>query len=167
MDATKINLLIELFKSGRDHTLKIVDEMPESHRFKQLAPGKATPTWLLGHLTRTLDRLVIDWTLQEHAILSDEVGVYFAPEHVGGIAPSTQASDYPDWASLRSTYIEASDRVIAGLGRFSDEDLDKPVPGNMPDDYRTRFPTIYSLLNLITNHDAYHRGQMGLLAKLN
>ena len=166
MDNTQISLLVDLFQSGRDHTLQLVDGMPVTHRNKQLAPGKATPTWLLGHLTRTLDRLVIEWTLLEQPVLTEEVGIRFAPEHAGGIAPSANGSDYPDWDTLRDAYVAASDRVIAGLGTFNDGDLEKEIPGTMPDEYRVRFPTIGSVVRLLSMHDSYHRGQLGMLSKL-
>ena len=166
MDNIKISLLVDLFQSGRDHTLQIVDGLPVTHRHKQLAPKKATPTWLLGHLARTLDRLVIEWILLEAPVFTEDVGIRFAPEHAGGIAPSATAGDYPGWDQLRSTYVMASDRVIAGLRALSDADLEKPIPGAMPDEYRKRFPTIGSVVRLLSLHDSYHRGQIGMLAKL-
>ncbi len=166
MEQTRIRLLVALFKASRDETVKIVGSVPESHRFKQLAPGKATPTWLLGHLARTVDRLILEWTLQEPPVFQPEVGQLFAPEHAGGVAPTTNPDDYPDWDTLLANYVTCTDRAIDGLKQLSDDDLDKPLPGDMPDAYRERFPTILSILRLLGNHDAYHRGQMGLLAKL-
>jgi hypothetical protein len=155
-----------VFQAGRDHTLDIVKSVPDTHHLRQLNTGKATPIWLLGHLTRTMDKLVLEWTLEEPPVLAEATGIRFAPEHAGGVAPTTNLEAYPTWEELRVAYIESTDRAIAGLARLSDEDLEKPIPGAMPDAYRVRFPTIWSLLKLLTNHDAYHRGQMGLLAKL-
>ena len=166
MEQTRIRLLSGLFKGARDHTIQVVDSVPASHQFKQLAPGKATPVWLLGHLTRTLDRLVLEWTMQIAPVMAEETGILFAPEHAGGTAISTDADDYPTWSELKTAYEEATERVLTGLERLSDDDLAKPIPGDMPDAYRERFPSIGSLLKLLVNHDAYHRGQLGMLAKL-
>lgn len=166
MDNTQITVLVDLFESGRDQTLQIVKSVPETHHFKQLAPGKATPVWLLGHLIRSLDKLVLEWTLQTEPVLAEDVGIRFAPEHAGGVTPSTNGSDYPTWEALQTAYGEATDRAIAGLRNLVDADLEKPIPGAMPDAYRERFPTIGSVVRLMAIHDAYHRGQMGLLAKL-
>ena len=167
MSNTRITELTRLFEAGRDHTLQILDTVPESHRHKQLQPGKATPTWLLGHLTRTVDRLILEWTLQLDPVLPEETGIKFAPEHAGGVAPTTDPDAYPAWEDLRAAYVEATNRALAGLGALKDSDLENPIPGDMPDNYRERFPKIETLLRLLPVHDAYHRGQMGMLAKLN
>lgn len=166
MDNPRLDQIIALLRMGRKHTLTIADSVPKSHRFKQLATGKATPTWLLGHLARTVDRIVIVWTLEQESILGDKLGQSFAPAHIGGIAPSTDPADYPPWDGIKLLYVQVMRAAIAGLGELSDADLDKPLPGDVPDDYRERFPTIGAALKLIIAHDAYHRGQMGLLANL-
>lgn len=158
--------LADLFEAGRDHTLQIVDNVPESNRHKQMQAGKATPAWLLGHLTRTVDRLVLEWTLERKPVLPDDAGIKFAPEHAGGSAPLSDPSAYPAWEELRAAYITATDRALEGLRGLSDADLEDVIPGDMPDDYRKRFPTIGALVRLVPAHDAYHRGQIGMLAKL-
>jgi hypothetical protein len=166
MDNIQITELIALLRAGRKHTLTIVDSVPETHYFKQLAPGKATPLWLLGHLARTVDRILLVWTLEQAPLMDDELGTQFAPEHVGGTPPTSNPADYPSWDAVKDFYVRAMHNAIEGLSALTDADLEKPLPGDLPPAYRDRFPSIGAALRLVINHDAYHRGQMGLLAKL-
>ncbi|MCF6285236.1 MAG: DinB family protein [Candidatus Hydrogenedentes bacterium] len=166
MENTQVALLVSLIRGARDHTLDIVKSVPDTHHFKQLAPGKATPLWLLGHLTRTVDKLLLEWTLQTDPIMSEKTGIRFAPEHAGGTAPTTDPEDYPSWEALMAAYVEATESAMTGLLQLNDSDLEKPVPGDMPDAYRVRFPNIGSVCKLLIAHDGYHRGQMGMIAKM-
>lgn len=166
MDNPQITTFIELLKMGRNHTLAIADGVPPTHYYRQLAEGKATPVWLLGHLARTVDQILLVWTLQEKSIVGAEMGKRFAPAHVGGIDPTTNPDDYPPWDGLKQLYVQVFRAAVTGLEQLTDADLDKPLPGDLPDAYRERFPTIGAALRLIVAHDAYHRGQMGMLAKL-
>ena len=166
MNNTRVSVLIELFKQAHAQTLKSAQGVPETHRLKQLQEGKATPLWLLGHLTRTVDRIVLVWTLDRPAVIGDALGQRFAPAHVGGIAPTPNPEDYPAWDDLVGVYDTVMRQAIEGVAVLNDADLDKPLPGDLPPDYRERFPTIGTALRLVINHDAYHRGQIGLLGKL-
>jgi uncharacterized damage-inducible protein DinB len=166
MDNPKLSVLIELLKQARTQTLKAVEGVPETHRFKQLQAEKATPLWLLGHLSRTVDRIIIGWTLEQPSILGDDLAHRFAPSQVNGMPPTTNPEDYPTWDELTTLYNQVMDQAISGLAKLTDTDLDKPLPGDLPPSYRERFSSIGSALQLLINHDAYHRGQMGLLGKL-
>jgi len=166
MDKTQISMLLELLKMGRNHTLAIADAVPNTHYFRQMAEGKATPLWLLGHLARSADRILIVWTLDQKSIVGDELGKRFSPAHVGGIAPSTDPGDYPPWDGVKALYLQVMRAAAAGLAELSDDDLEKPIPGDLPPEYRDRFPNIGAALKMVIAHDAYHRGQMSLLSKL-
>lgn len=166
MENPKLTILIELLKQARAQTLKAAQGVPESHRFKQLQAEKATPLWLLGHITRTVDRVIIEWMLEQPHLLSDELRQLFAPSMVGGTPPTTNPADYPAWDEVVALYDSVTARAIEGLPSLADTDLDKPLPGDLPPNYRELFPTIGAALQRVVYHDAYHRGQMGLLAKL-
>lgn len=167
MQKVQITMLLELLKLGRNHTLAIADAVPNTHYFRQLAEGKATPLWLLGHLARSADRILLVWTLDQKSIVGDELGMRFAPAHIGGIAPSTVPEDYPPWDGVKALYLQVMRATTAGLAELSDADLEKPLPGDLPPDYRERFPNIGAALKMVIAHDAYHRGQISLLSKLN
>lgn len=166
MENPQLSVLIELLKQARTQTLKAAQGVPESHRFKQLQEGKATPLWLLGHLSRTMDRVILEYMLQESQVLSDEDRQRFAPSMAGGPPPTTNPEDYPSWDEVVTLYENATAQAIEKLSVLADTDLDKPLPGDMTPAYRELFPTIGAALQRVINHDAYHRGQMGLLGKL-
>lgn len=166
MENPQLSVLIELLKQARTQTLKAAQGVPESHRFKQLQAGKATPLWLLGHITRTVDRVIIEWMLEQPYLLSDDLRQLFAPSMVGGTPPTANPEDYPAWDEVVALYETITARAIEGLPALADSDLDRPLPGDLPPSYRELFPTIGAALQRVINHDAYHRGQMGLLGKL-
>jgi hypothetical protein len=166
MNNTKVSVLIDLIKQARTQTLKTAQGVPESHRFKQLQPEKATPIWLLGHIARTMDRVILEYMLQESQVLSDEDRRRFAPSMAGGTPPTTNPEDYPAWDEVVALYESATAQAIEKLTVLTDSDLDKPLPGDLPPNYRELFPTIGAALQRVINHDAYHRGQIGLLSKL-
>ena len=166
MENTRIALLIDLLNQARTQTVATANGIPESHRFKQLAPGKATPTWLLGHLARSADRILIEWTLEHWSVVGERVGEKFAPAHAGGIAPTTNPDDYPQWDSILAMYETVMGNAVEGLAALADADLEKPLPAFLPPEYRDRFPNIGAAIKMVISHDAYHRGQMGLLGKL-
>ncbi|MBL7645210.1 MAG: DinB family protein [Candidatus Hydrogenedentes bacterium] len=167
MNNPKMSVLIELLKQARAQTLKAAHDVPESHRFKQLQAEKATPIWLLGHLSRTMDRVILEYMLQESQVLSDEDRQRFAPSMAGGTPPTSNPEDYPAWDAVVALYETASAQAIEKLSALADTDWDKPLPGEMTPAYRELFPTIGAALQRVINHDAYHRGQIGLLSKLN
>jgi len=166
METPRIDTYISLLKMGRKHTLTIVDGVPKTHYYKQLAEEKATPIWLLGHLAGSVDRILLQWTLQQPSIVGEEMGKRFAPAHAGGLLPTTNPDDYPPWDGLKLLYVDVMRAAIKGARELTEEDLAKPLPGDVPPDYRERFPTIDAALRLLIAHDAYHRGQIGMLAKL-
>jgi uncharacterized damage-inducible protein DinB len=166
MNNTKISVLIDLLKQARTQTLNTAQGIPESHRYKQLQAEKSTPIWLLGHLARTMDRVILEYMLQEAYVLSEEDRHRFAPTMAGGPPPTTNPADYPTWDEVVALYETATARAFDKLSVLTDDDLDKPLPGEMTPAYRELFPTIGAALQRVINHDAYHRGQMGLLGKL-
>ncbi len=166
MNNTKVSVLIDLIKQARVQTLKTAQGIPESHRFKQLQAEKSTPIWLLGHLSRTIDRIIIGWTLEQPSVLGEDLSHRFAPAQVNGMSPTTKPEDYPTWEELTELYNKVMAQAIKGLAALTDADLEKPLPGDLPPSYRERFSSIGTALQLLINHDAYHRGQMALLSKL-
>jgi len=166
MNNTKVTVLISLLQQAQAQTLKMAQSVPESHQFKQLQAEKATPLWLFGHLSRTVDRIIIGWILEQPSVLGEDLTHRFAPAQVNGMPPTTNPEDYPTWEELTELYNKVMAQAIKGLAALTDADLEKPLPGDLPPSYRERFSSIGSALQLLINHDAYHRGQMGLLAKL-
>lgn len=148
------------------HTLQIVQSIEPDNRLRQLAPGKAHPLWLLGHLSNTLDTIVRGWMFCKEPILSKPQRKMFAPEFVGGNPITDNPDDYLSWEETEALYKKVVKATIEELRNFPDEDLPKPLKAEMPEQFRELFPTAESTLTRMINHDAYHRGQMALINKL-
>ena len=140
MSNPRLNLYIDLLEAARKHTLQIADGVPEANRLKQLQEGKATPLWLLGHLANTINTLVVVYTLQQESLLSREKSILFAPDFVGGKAPSSNADEYPAWEDVIALYNEVFDKALAGLKALDDSVLDNPLTSASPHNQHTGAP---------------------------
>lgn len=166
MNNTRMSLYIELLEGAQKHTLQIAESVPETHRFKQLQEGKATPLWLIGHMANTVNTLVGVYMLQQPSVLSREHSILFAPDFVGGTPPTTNPDEYPTWDEVIGIYNACYEKALAGLRELDDSVLGNPLPGKLDDKMREFFSSIGVTLNVMVSHDAYHRGQIGMLAKL-
>jgi hypothetical protein len=166
MSQQKTDLIAAMLERSRRMTLDTAHAVPESARLLQLREGKATPLWLLGHMANTINTVILRWLLDEPSQLSPEEVKLFAPGVAGGAPPSTDPSLYPSWDAVVSRYEEVMERAIKGVRGMHDDDLPKPLPDAASDRFRQRFPTIGDALQQMVHHDAYHCGQLGMLAKL-
>lgn len=166
MSNVRVSVLADLLEGARKHTLEVAAGVPESHRLKQLQEGKSTPLWLMGHLANTMNTLVVVYTLQEESVFTREQSVLFAPDFAGGKTPTSNADDYPSWDEVLGLYNASFDKALAGIRQLDDAVLGDPVPGKLPDDLRGFFSSIGVTLGIMIGHDAYHRGQIGMIAKL-
>ncbi|MCF6285235.1 MAG: DinB family protein [Candidatus Hydrogenedentes bacterium] len=166
MSNVRVSLLADLLEGAQKHTLEIAASVPESHRLKQLQEGKATPLWCVGHLANTINAIVLVYTLEEASLMSKEQSVLFSPDFIGGKAPTGNADDYPGWDEVIEIYNTVFAKALAGIRNLDDDVLGNPLPGKIPEDFRAFFSSIGATLGIMINHDAYHRGQIGMIAKL-
>lgn len=151
---------------GSRHTLMIVASVDESNRLRQLAPGKAHPLWLFGHLAYALDGITGPFALQRKPTLDKNYRDCFAPDFAGGKPITTNPADYPTWDEVTSTY-DATAKTLAGeVKNLADSDLEKSLKGIVPDQYLELFPTVGMTLQRMIDHDSYHRGQIALINKM-
>jgi hypothetical protein len=167
MSNPKVELLVQMLESAREQTLKTAGSVPESNRLLQLQEGKATPLWLVGHLANTLNTIVLRWMIEGEGIFTREQSKRFSPDFAAGDPPSTDSSKYPPWEEVVGLYRTAMDKAIAGARALTDAELAKPLKGKVPPPLDQFFSSNGTSLMIMINHDAYHRGQIGLLAKLN
>lgn len=166
MSQAKIILLAEQLEKARAETMAKAEGVPENCRMKQLAPGKAHPLWLIGHLGNTVNTIVLRWLLDEPSVLERDVAIMFSPDIAGGTPPTDNPADYPDWDTVVSTYDKILKSAIEGIQqKLQDEDLDKPIE-RAPEMFQAFFGNNGGALKQMVNHDAYHRGQLGLIASL-
>ena len=166
MSNTRVSLYAALLEAAQKHTLQIAESVPESHRFKQLQEGKATPLWLVGHLANTVNTLVLVYTLEQPSVLTKEQSVLFAPDFVGGKTPTTNPDEYPTWDEVITIYNAVFEKALEGVRALDDAVLPDPLPGKLADEMRSFFSSIGTTLGIMIQHDAYHRGQIGMIAKL-
>ncbi|MCC6143657.1 MAG: DinB family protein [Candidatus Hydrogenedentes bacterium] len=167
MSEPKVEVHLEGLQKAHRETLRVAGTVKESDRLLQLREGKATPLWLVGHLANTVNIVLVYMTLDKPFVLPKEFGKLFAPDFGGGMPPSTDASAYPAWEEVLVAYDTAMQAGISGVAELSDGDLPAEPRGKMPEPLRTYFPSIGATLLQMVQHDAYHRGQIGLLSKLN
>lgn len=167
MSNTKTKLYIEMLENARKQTLQIAGGVPENKRFKQLQTGKATPAWLVGHLANTINVLVVMFILEGDSLVNKELSLSFAPDFAGGKAPTENQDEYPPWDEILALYNKVFDTALAGLAKLDDSALPAPLSSKTPDRLREHFSSVEVTLGFMISHDAYHRGQIGLLSKLN
>ncbi len=148
-------------------TSRVAGTVPENVRYRQLAEGKAHPLWLVGHLTNTINTVVIRWMLEDDQIIPKGFGRRFAPDFAGGNPITSNAADYPAWNEVVDLYDRSMKAAIDGLEKLTDDDLPQPLRGDVREQMRDFFSSNGKTLNIMVLHDSYHRGQIGMLSKLN
>jgi len=166
MSSAKVELLQEQLTSCRDETLRVAGSVSEPDRFRQLKEGKAHPAWLVGHLTSTVNTVVLRWMLAQRVELPKGFGRQFAPDFAGGLPITNNPADYPAWDDLLPLYESVMTAAINGIGNLSDADLPNPLQGEVPEQLRNFFSSNGKSLCIMVSHDSYHRGQIGMLSKL-
>lgn len=156
-----------IFEAARDHTLMVAREVPEEKRLFQLEPGKATPLWLVGHLANAAGTVILQLILGRDLPIPKEYRKKFAPDFAGGLPPTNRAEDYPPYDAVLTWYERIMSDIAEGIRGLDDSYLPQPVPERVPEPLRAFFSTYETTLLRLSQHDAYHRGQIGLLAKLN
>lgn len=72
--------------------------------------------------------------------------------------PPGDPSDAAGWKTAVGRLFEASAAIQEALGRLTDADLDRPLPGESR--------SLQDLLSGVVLHDGYHAGQIVLIRKL-
>ncbi len=155
-----------VYEAAIKGTINAANKIPEANRFKQIAPGKSHPTWLLGHLTTTMNGVVNLWVLGGKSAFNTDYANKFLPDFAGG-APITQdKSFYPAWEQILADYKLAGDAVVARVRGLSGGDLSGGPLGNPPEQFKALLGDMPNSLRLFAQHDSHHRGQMAMLGAL-
>jgi len=167
MENPQIAIYVSLLETCVADTLKVAGAVRPEDRLVQVKPGKAHPMWLVGHLANTLNTVVLQWVLGEESRLTREFGKKFAPDFAHGDPITANPSDYPDWDEVIGLYGTIGAHVGERIKTLTDSDLPLPLKGSIPESRRDFFKSNQVTLGRMIGHDAYHRGQIGLLAKIN
>ncbi len=166
MSNPKIEVYAAMLERAKLHTLSTANSVPETARLRQLAEGKGTPLWLLGHLANTINVVVRMWMFEEKSMLEADLSLTFAPDFAGGKPPTPNADDYPAWDDVLKLYEEVFNATLPMIRAMEDSQLTEPPKGEVPEPVRSFFSSNAATLDQMVSHDAHHRGQIALIANL-
>lgn len=152
-----------LFKKETDATITLIESVEPAKQMFQLKEGKSHALWLIGHLANTNNLLVNMWCLEGTPILPKDLIAKFSPDFTGGIAPTSDASFYPSWDEVVGLYKSVADTCVEGIGALPDDLLFGPLRGGAPAPMQAMFGNVDDTIRAMATHNAYHRGQIGIL----
>ncbi len=155
-----------MFEASLASTILEGKKIPEEQRMSQAEPGKAHPTWQMGHLCVVNANAVMGMCLGKTPTYPQTYGPLFAPAFLGGQPAQSDPSVYPDWDEIMETYKAIGKEAVAAIKALDDSELDGPPKGQVPPPLQDRLKDLGSGLVAFALHNAYHTGQMNLLAAL-
>ncbi|EMI45872.1 DinB family protein [Rhodopirellula sp. SWK7] len=108
--------------------------------------------WQLGHLIVSEGSL-LDSIIPGHSITLPEG---FAENHSRENVASDDASQFATTEEYLALFAQLKEATFAAIDSLSVEDLDKPAPEHLA----KMFPTLGSILVLVTTHPMMHVGQV-------
>lgn len=160
--ATALNLKeVELFRENAKTVHQIVrrnvEGITQEESLIQPRPAGNCANWVVGHLVNVYDGL-LPLLGQKPALGKDALARYGR-----GTPPLQDPTEAMPLEQLLAAWDKASERFDAGLADLTPEQLDAPAPSsprNNPNE------TVRSLLGLVSFHQAYHAGQLGILRRV-
>lgn len=156
--------LSALLTVQKEQTAKVIKSCPENRRFHQVAPGKATPIWLMGHLANSANFLGQVIGLGNASDFPRDWSPGFTPKMFGGKDITTNPGDYPAWDEVAESYSRIMGNYAAAVALVKDADLSGACKGKVPPPLASMFPNLQASIFLNIVHDGHHRGQLALLA---
>lgn len=154
MNADAAATLTRLFSINYDVLKKNLDGVTHEESLIQPTGGGNCLNWVLGHLVTTRD-LALGMLKQEPVWSADVSATYNR-----GSAPIRDGANAQPLPGIVEALGKSQERLIAGLGQISNDDLAAPSPEKSLGD------TVGDLLFVLQYHDAYHAGQTGLLRRM-
>lgn len=152
---------IEVFRLSARTTDKIVrlnvDGFTQAESLIQPRPAGNCLNWVLGHLLCIYNK-TLPLVGQKSVMSERELDRYDR-----GSRPIKDAAEAMELSELVSAWDEAARRIDTGLASLTSETLSAPAPFSPSGDPNE---TISSLLTVISFHQAYHAGQMGILRRI-
>lgn len=116
----------------------------------QPTPGGNCANWILGHLTNVQNQMMQ---------LLGEAPVWESPDlERAGLDPITDPGAAIDFNTMRDKFLGSAERCIAAIDGLTDEQL---AEGGIPHPFGGE-TTRGALLALLSFHQAYHAGQLGI-----
>lgn len=166
MSKDRVNQIADMWEATIKATVGAADKVPEDKRMKQLQDGKSHPTWLLGHLAFATSFLVLTVGLGASPAVPMEWRLKFAPDFAGGEFIDSDATKYPAWDEILDGYKKSGEATVAAIRALEDADLAGGAKGEVPEILKDMFESLGNALVSFIGHNAYHTGQMNLIAAL-
>lgn len=166
MSQVEIEVYVAAYEYAMGETLDMAGSVPENKRFHVVQEGKAHPLWHMGHLAMCMDSFVYSMALGNTPELPGHYFQKFGATEEDGDPITTNADDYPSWDQLVADYEKAGKNCITALRTLDDSDLAGGPKGTPLEAFADFFAVLSVVVGGMVDHDAYHRGQMGLLAAL-
>lgn len=163
MSATALPVLseVEVFRNNARTTQQIVrlniEGISQAESLVQPQPAGNCLNWVMGHLVWVYN-LMLPMVKQE-PLSNGEI----LKRCARGTPPLTDFSEASDMNDLIQMWDESIERYDAGLAGLTSDDLDAKAPMSPRDNPNE---TVRSLLGLVTFHQAYHAGQLGVLRRI-
>jgi uncharacterized damage-inducible protein DinB len=161
-----VEVYAKCFEDEIAATVTAAKKVSEDARLRQAKEGKAHPLWLIGHLAFATDNIINRITLGGDGSTPQTYFKMFAPDILGGAAITRDASAYPTWDEVIAAYEKSAAAAVERIRSLNDEQLPGAVLGNPPEQFASFFSSLEAVLRRMLTHNAYHRGQLGMLAAL-
>ena len=127
--------------------------MTPEHSVVQPQPSGNCANWLLAHLIQVQNGVM--------RLVGEDV-VWTDPRLPPiGVPPVRGVEDAFDWEAMCSAWVTSRERCLAAISALTEEALSESVP-----DPFGGMMTRLELLGVLTNHQPYHIGQLGLVRRL-
>jgi hypothetical protein len=153
-----VKLILDSWNSNLSRVTDLVHTLTDEQLQKEVAPGRNTGIYLLGHLTAVNDRLL--------AMFNFEPQLYPQLDEVFLTSPDKAGKEMPSAADLRSYWKKVNETLSGHFTNLQPDDWFKKHNSVSDEDF-AKEPHRNRLNVLISrnNHLSYHFGQMIFLKK--
>jgi uncharacterized damage-inducible protein DinB len=152
---------IEILRDSARTTQQVIrmntQDITHDESLVQPQPAGNCLNWVLGHLLCVYNEMLP--LVNQQPIMERET----LKRYKRGAAPLTNPSDALPFSEILSGLDQAAQRLETGISALSPEQLEAKAPMSPRNDPNE---TVRSLLTLVSFHQAYHAGQLGLLRRL-
>ena len=151
-----VKIVMDAWNVHLARTGKLLDQLTDEQLQNEVAPGRNTGTYLLGHLVAVHDAL--------SPLLGTGPKLYPQLEEPFIKQPDKSGLEKPSVKELRNYWNEVNNKLAGELSKFSaDEWLQKHTSVSEEDFAKEPHRNRLNVLISRTNHLAYHFGQLSFL----
>lgn len=152
-----VRMAVDAWSNEVNASGKLLDKLTDEQLMREVAPGRNRGIYLLGHLTAVHDRMLSLLRFQD--AMYPELDKPFLDE------ADKVATALPSLAQLRQQWKTVNDTLLGHMKRLPAEEWFTRHANISAEDFpREPHRNRLNVLLSRTNHLAYHRGQLVLLA---